>query len=103
MPWLPEENKNIPESYELILKTYDGESLKYRSKVLKYWQYDLDSLYNNNMYLLFPLKVFQVRKKITKTKGMKEENPKYSVLIKEIRDDILKVSKEILEHIEIIY
>ena len=103
MPWLPEENKNVPESYELILKTTDGESLKYRSKVLKYWQYDLDSLYNNNMYLLFPLKVFQVRKKITRAKGMKEDNPKYSVLIKEIRDDILKVSKEILEHIDIIY
>ena len=98
-----EENKNVPESYELILKTTDGESLKYRSKILKYWQYDLDSLYNNNMYLLFPLKVFQVRKKITRAKGMKEDNPKYSVLIKEIRDDILKVSKEILEHIDIIY
>jgi DNA-binding ferritin-like protein len=55
------------------------------------------------MYLLFPLKVFQVRKKITKVKGMKEDNPKYSVLIKEIRDDILKVIKEILEHIELIY
>ena len=66
-------------------------------------KYDLDNLYKNNMYLLFPLKVFQVRKKITKAKRLKEENPKYSLLIKEIRDDILKVSKEILEHIDIIY
>ena len=55
------------------------------------------------MHLLFPLKIFQVRKKITKSKRMKEKNPKYSLLIKEIRDDILKVTKEILQHIDIIY
>lgn len=30
-------------------------------------------------------------------------NLKYALLIKEIRDDILKITKEILEHIEIIY
>jgi hypothetical protein len=98
-----EESSKVPEEYELILKFHTGESVNYKSKVLKYWQYDLDNLYQNNMCLLFPLKVFQVRKKITKAKGMKEENPKYSLLIKEIRDDILKVTKEILEHIEIIY
>jgi hypothetical protein len=98
-----EKNKNVPESYELILKTPDGGSLKYTAKVLKYWQHDLDNLYASNMYLLFPLKIFQVRNKITKVKKMKEDNPKYSILIKEIRDDILKVSKEILEHIEVIY
>jgi hypothetical protein len=98
-----EENRNVPESYELILKTPSGESLKYSSKVLKYWQHNLDNLHQNNMYLLFPLKVFEVRKKITRVKRMKEENPRYSILIKEIRDDILKVSKEILEHIDVIY
>jgi DNA repair exonuclease SbcCD ATPase subunit len=54
------------------------------------------------MYLLFPLKVFQVRTKITKVKNMNEYNPKYSMLLKEIKNDILKVSKEILEHIDII-
>jgi hypothetical protein len=98
-----EENSKIPEEYELLLKFHTGESVTYKSKVLKYWKYDLESLYKNNMYLLFPLKIFEVRKKITKAKGMKEENPKYSILIKGIRDDILKVTNEILEHIEIIY
>jgi uncharacterized coiled-coil DUF342 family protein len=98
-----EENKNVPETYELILKTHTGEKLKYSSKVLKYCKHDLDNLYKNNMYLLFPLKVFGVRKKINKVKGMNEYNPRFGVLIKEIRDDILKVIKEILEHIEVIY
>jgi hypothetical protein len=98
-----EENKNVPETYELILKTHTGEKLKYSSKVLKYWKHDLDNLYKNNMYLLFPLKVFGVRKNINKVKGMNEDNPRFGVLIKEIRDDILKVTTEILEHINLIY
>ena len=51
------------------------------------------------MYLLFPLKVFEVRKKITKVKYLSKENPKYDLLIKEIKGDILKVTKKILEHI----
>ena len=98
-----EENKNVPDSYELILKVPSGESLKYSSKVLKYWQYDLDALYENNLYLLFPLKVFEVRKKISKAKLISLDNPRHHLLIKDIRDDILKVTRDILEHIDVIY
>ena len=98
-----EENKNTLSTYEIVIRIPSGEQLKYNSRVLKYWEYDLDSLYKNNMYLLFPLKVFEVRKKITKVKYLSKENPKYDLLIKEIKGDILKVTKEILEHIEVIY
>ena len=98
-----EKNENVPESYELILKSPEGGSLMYNAKVLKYWNFGLHALYENNMYLLFPLKVFEVRKKITKVKKMSKDNLRYPVMIKEIRDDILKVTREILEYIEIIY
>jgi hypothetical protein len=59
--------------------------------------------YENNVYLLFPLKVFEVRKKINKIEKMNRQNVEYDVLITEVKDDILRVSKEILEHIEIVY
>ena len=98
-----EENKNTRSTYEIVIRIPSGEQLRYNSRVLKYWEYDLDSLYRNNMYLLFPLKVFEVRKKITKVKYMNKGNHKYDLLIKEIKGDILKVTKEILEHIEVVY
>ncbi|HEY5561584.1 MAG TPA: hypothetical protein VIK72_07465 [Clostridiaceae bacterium] len=98
-----EENKNVPDLQEIIIRIPNGEQLKYSSRVLKYWQYDLDLLYKNNMYLLFPLKVFQVRKKINKIKESGKKTPKYDLLINGIKDDIFKVTKEILEHINIIY
>jgi hypothetical protein len=98
-----ERNKNVPESYELILKSPEGGSLRYIAKVLKYWDFGLGALYERNMHLLFPLKVFEVRRKITKVKKINKDNQKYPVLIKEIKDDILKVTREILEYVEIIY
>jgi len=78
----------VPESYDIIIRNPKGEQLLYSSRVLKYWEYDLDLLYKNNMYLLFPLKVFEVRKKIGNVKGLSKENPEYDRLIKDIKDDI---------------
>lgn len=98
-----EKNAGVPDKYEFIIKIPTGESLKYSSKVLKFWEYDLKSLYEKNMYLLLPMKVFEVRKKINKIKLCNHKSPKYEILIREAKNDILNITKEVSEYIEILY
>lgn len=61
-----------------------------------------------NTYLSFKPKMtrasaYEVRKKISKAKVLNRDNPMYALLINEIKDDILNATREILEHIDVIY
>ena len=70
----------MPEPYIVILEEEPGlgdkiileiefgkkEKFSYDVKVLKYWNYDLERLYKENMYLLYPLQIFKLRKKMNK-------------------------------------
>lgn len=98
-----EENKKVPDEYKFILRFSNGKSFSYSAKVLKLWRYDLEKLYQDNMYLLLPLKVFSIRKEIDKLRRLKEDNENYDILIARIKDDILNLTREILEYLDFLY
>ena len=57
-----EEEKDLRDNITLKINIPKGESLTYNVRVLRYWKYDLDKLYKENMYLLYPLQLFKLRK-----------------------------------------
>ena len=57
-----EEEKDLEDYITLKINIPKAESFLYPIKVLRYWTYDLEKLYNENMYLLYPLQLFKLRK-----------------------------------------
>lgn len=57
-----EEEKDLEDYITLKINVPKGKSFNYNIKVLRYWKYDLDKLYNENMYLLYPLQLFKLKK-----------------------------------------
>ena len=96
-----EESRDVPDKYEFIMRL-DEKELRYECNVLKYFEYDIEKLYSENMYLLFPIKIIEVRKDIRKIKYSKNitlDNP----LIRKIRIDILNITEEILNYTGYVY
>lgn len=90
----------VPDTYKVKLE-FNNQSIYYKSNVLKSWKYDLKRLYQKNIYLLLPLKVFDLRKRLLSTKDQIEllskeinktlqQNTKFKNLIK---DDIFNFFK----------
>lgn len=84
---------NLPESHEIILNSnievpdiynlninFNYSSLEYKIRVLKSWKYDFKELCEKNIILLYPLKVFDLRKRLlyikNEMKELKEDNIK---------------------------
>ena len=59
-----EEDKDIPENIYLEIEIPKQNSVTYSCKVLKYFTYNIDTLLNENMYLLLPLQIFKLRRKM---------------------------------------
>lgn len=57
-----EEEKDLRDNITLKINVPKGESLTYNIRVLRYWKYNFDKLYKENMYLLYPLQLFKLRK-----------------------------------------
>lgn len=53
----------IPDAYEISTDCND-EMKKIKVDILKSWKYDFKKLIENNIYILFPLKVFDLKKRI---------------------------------------
>lgn len=66
---------NICDIYKLRL-IFNKRKLSYRAKVFKNWKYNLKQLYDNNMYLLYPLKVFELEKRLLELKEEIDVLPK---------------------------
>jgi len=75
----------LPEPYLIMLEKEKGMDneimleieipkallINFKVKVLKYWDYDLERLYKENMYLLYPLQIFKLRKDMERIKNSK--------------------------------
>ncbi|KZL88577.1 hypothetical protein [Clostridium magnum] len=59
-----EENKDIPDDIYLEIEIPKQNTVTYTCKVLKYYNYNIDTLLKENMYLLLPLQIFRLRKKM---------------------------------------
>lgn len=66
-------NIRVPDSYE-VKEENGGDNICYRFNILKGWKYDFKNLYKNNLYLLFPLKVVDLKKHITYMKEFEYSN-----------------------------
>lgn len=92
-PWLIMLNSDIevPDVYEFKFNNNDKNS-SYEFNILKSWKYDLKRLFENNMYLLFPMKVLDLRKRLS---SISED-----ILTNDfIKDEILRFFKEMNAHL----
>lgn len=67
-------NIRVPDSYE-VKEECNGSSISYKFNIFKGWKYDFKDLYEKNLYLLFPLKIFDLKKCISymKNSGYSED------------------------------
>lgn len=56
-------NIEVPDTFEFKEES-EGENIEYKINVMKSWKYDFKQLFEKNMYLLFPMKVFDLRKRL---------------------------------------
>ena len=86
--------KGLPKSYEIMINSnikvldkhnskvnFKNKGLENETKLLKSWKYDFKNLYEKNMILLYPLKVFDLRYRLVVIKNEIEELPKNNIKI----------------------
>lgn len=56
-------NIEVPDVYE-FKSDFEGQNIDYKINVMKSWKYDFKQLFEKNMYLLFPVKVLDLRKRL---------------------------------------
>ena len=56
-------NIEVPDTFEFKEES-EGENIEYKVNVMKSWKYDFKQLFEKNMYLLFPMKVLDLRKRL---------------------------------------
>lgn len=67
-------NIRVPDSYELRETDNNSCHIPYRFNIIKGWKYNFKDLYENSLYLLFPLKIFDLKKHIVYMKNLKSPN-----------------------------
>jgi hypothetical protein len=75
---LIEEDKDVGDTLTLELRVPKRDSYEFDIRVLRYWNYDLEKLYEENLYLLYPLQIFRLRKEMEQVYNRK--NPEVSTL-----------------------
>ena len=56
-------NIQIPDLYK-VKSNYEGQNMDFKVNVIKSWKYDFKQLFEKNMYLLFPIKVLDLKKRL---------------------------------------
>lgn len=85
-----EQNPNIRNELRLQLLFPDGQQVKYRVPVMKYWEYNKEDILAQKLYPLLPLQVFKLRYQMEKIKNKK--NPE-----RDLRQQILKAQQIVQE------
>jgi len=63
-----EQNPSIKDELKLRLIFPDGQEVKYRVPVMKYWEYGKEEILEQKLYPLLPLQVFKLRYQMEKIK-----------------------------------
>jgi hypothetical protein len=85
-------NIEVPDSYE-FKTNFDGNDSTYKINVIKGWKYDFKQLIEKNMYLLFPMKILDLRKRLL---SMNED-----LLSKDlIKDEIFRFFKDMNKYLK---
>ena len=56
-------NIAVPDVYE-YKSNFEDQNIDYKINIMKSWKYDFKQLFEKNMYLLFPMKVLDLRKRL---------------------------------------
>jgi len=98
-----EEIEGVKDTIKLKMEFGKGVIFNYDIKILKYWTYDLKKLYNENMYLLYPLQIFKLRKKMNEVSYSKnpEEIKKFEMF--RLYEEMLVILKDTLTAIDKAY
>ena len=80
-----------------------GVLFNYDIKVLKYWTYDLKKLYEENMYLLYPLQIFKLRKRMNEVSSSKRSEEMRKTEMFQLYEEMLVLLKNTLEAIDKAY
>lgn len=56
-------NIEVPDTFEFKEES-EGKNVEHKINVMKSWKYDFKQLFEKNMYLLFPMKVLDLRKRL---------------------------------------
>ncbi|WP_017416618.1 hypothetical protein [Clostridium tunisiense] len=108
---------NFPEPYLIVLEKEKGledqitleinfpkkEGIHYEINVLKYWEYDLQKLHEENKYLLYPLQLFNYRRFMERLRESKQAEEIKKAKIEKINEHILITIKNTLEAISEAY
>ena len=91
---LLEEEKHVEDVLTVEIIFPKGESIDYNINVLKYWHYDLNRLYRENLYLLYPLQIFRLRKDMEKISKSKKSNVLKNALLKNLHEKLIMLIKD---------
>jgi hypothetical protein len=86
---LLEEEKDVLNEFTLEIEIPKQDVFSFNIKVLKYWEYNLNKLYKENMYLLYPLQIFSLRKAMEGLKGKSNSSNEHSKLYEQLKLTIL--------------
>ncbi|EQB89542.1 hypothetical protein J2Z44_002803 [Clostridium punense] len=98
-----EKEKGLEDKINLRIKFPKQGSFNYKINVLKYWEYDLQRLFEENKYLLYPLQLFNYRRFMENLKISKQSEEKKRLSVEKINVHILTTIKNTLEAISEAY
>lgn len=91
---LLEEENEVEDLISLEVIFPKGEKANFNIDVLKYWNYDVHRLYIENMYLLYPLQIFKLRKDMERISKSKERQKSKTVLLKKLHSKLIMLIKD---------
>lgn len=98
-----EKEKGLEDKLTLNINFPKQGNIRYEVKVLKYWEYNLQKLHDENKYLLYPLQLFNYRRFMENLKTSKQSDQKKKVSVEKINAHILTTIKNTLQAINEAY
>lgn len=98
-----EEEKDLAGKLKLEINIANEQSFFYSIDVLRYWTYDLDKLYRENMYLLYPLQLFKLRKAMQNISNSNKSYGEKKIKMFEIYDELKVIVENTLKAIDKAY
>jgi hypothetical protein len=92
---LLEEEKDLLDEITMEIHIPKKDILSFKINVLKYWNYDLSKLYEENMYLLYPLQIFNLRRELERLKGRINKETERKNIYEQMKLTIVETVKAI--------
>ena len=84
-------SRNTPEAAVIELEMPDGKETSYEIPVLRMWDYSIDDIFENKLYMLIPFYIFNYEGKL---KSIDDSDEKTEQLIDEYKRIIARLKKE---------